>query len=281
MPATASNLDTPVLLVAMPQVLDPFFHKSVVLLIHHEEEGSLGFIVNRPTGIKVSEILHGMEVEWRGRDNAVAYFAGPVQPELGTVLFAASPAGTAATAGAAAGSEGSEGVKGSAGSAGSEGVKGSAGPAGPGAADSSAFAERLAAAESSASTAGSEGPPGPAATPDAAGEPFASESASQVAAGISLTQHVGDLSRLAEKPPERFRLFLGYAGWGSGQLIAEILRNDWLTAPVRADLIFAPDPEGVWEAALQSVGVDPAALPSWTAGPGNRLRSSASIDNRR
>ena len=53
--ATSPDLSSPMLLLAMPQVLDPFFHRSVVLLIHHEEEGSLGFIVNRPTGIIPSE----------------------------------------------------------------------------------------------------------------------------------------------------------------------------------------------------------------------------------
>ena len=190
MPGASATLSPPLLLLAMPQELDPVFHRSVVQLVRHEEEGSLGFIVNRPTGIKVHEILKGMEVEWRGREAAVAYFGGPVQPNLGTVLF---------------------------------------GPSSP-----------------------------------EAGEEFEGEAASEVLAGVSLTQHVGDLSRLAESPPERFRLFLGYAGWGSGQLIEEILRNDWLTAPARGDLIFAPDPDRVWSAALASVGVDPATLPSWT-----------------
>jgi putative transcriptional regulator len=191
MAGASETLPTPVLLLAMPQVLDPFFHRSVVLLVRHEDEGSLGFIVNRPTGIKVSEILKGMEVDWRGREDAVAYFGGPVNPSLGTVLF------------------------------------------------------------------------GPSSLPESGGD-FEGEAASEVLAGVSLTQHVGDLSRLAEAPPERFRLFLGYAGWGSGQLIEEILRNDWLTAPARGDLIFAPDPDRVWAAALESVGVDPATLPSWT-----------------
>jgi putative transcriptional regulator len=200
MTGAPATLSTPVLLLAMPQVLDPFFHRSVVLLVRHEDEGSLGFIVNRPTGIKVNEILKGMEVSWQGREDVVAYFGGPVQPNLGTVLF-----GPSAPAGAPAGA--------------------------------------------------------PAA---AAGGEFEGEATSEVLAGVSLTQHVGDLSRLAESPPERFRLFLGYAGWGAGQLIEEILRNDWLTAPARGDLIFAPDPDRVWSAALESVGVDPATLPSWT-----------------
>ncbi|MEA2694330.1 MAG: putative transcriptional regulator [Acidobacteriota bacterium] len=190
MPKIHSDLSPPVLLLAMPQVLDPFFHRSVILLIHHEDEGSFGFILNRPTGIKVGEILKGMEVGWEGPEESVAYFGGPVRPQLGTVLFAPSP--------------------------------------------------------------GAEG----------------EDSSSEVVPGLALTQHIGDLAQLAEAPPEQFRLFLGYAGWGEGQLVEEILRNDWLTAPVKSALIFASDPATVWEDALRSVGVEPAALPSWTAGGG-------------
>ncbi|HVR95152.1 MAG TPA: YqgE/AlgH family protein [Thermoanaerobaculia bacterium] len=185
MASVDSELSTPILLVAMPQVLDPFFHKSVVLLLAHEEEGSFGFIINRATGIKVDEILKGLEVGWQGGNETVAYFGGPVQPQLGTVLFS------------------------------------------PGEVEG--------------------------------------EAANEVLPGLSLTQHVGDLAQLAETPPDRFRLLLGYAGWGSGQLIEEILRNDWLTAPVQTELVFASDPELVWGDALRSVGVDPAALPSWTS----------------
>lgn len=196
MTSTDSDLSTPVLLVAMPQVLDPFFHRSVVLLVRHEEEGSVGFIVNRPTDIRVREILKGMELEWQGRSEAVAYFGGPVQPQLGTVLF-----GMAGT-----------------------------GLGGPGADN----------------------------------EHTGPEAAVEVVPGLGLTQHVGDLSQLAAEPPAQLRLLLGYAGWGAGQLVEEILRNDWLTAPPSLDLIFAPDPTELWAAALRSVGVDPAALPSWT-----------------
>lgn len=182
----AADLKTPVLLLAMPQVLDPFFHKSVVLLVAHESEGSFGFILNRPTGVKVAEILRGMDLEWHGEDAALAYLGGPVQPQLGTVLY-----GTA-------------------------------------------------------------------------GGPPAGETSAEVFPGIGITQHLGDLEGLAAKPPAAFKLFLGYAGWGAGQLVEEILRNDWLTAPPRVDLIFAPQPEEVWDEALRSVGIDPAQLPAWT-----------------
>lgn len=84
---TTAELETPVMLLAMPQVLDPFFHKSVVLLIHHEEEGSVGFIVNRPTKIKITEVFEGLDLTWSGSASSLASFGGPVQPQQGTVLF--------------------------------------------------------------------------------------------------------------------------------------------------------------------------------------------------
>lgn len=238
----SATLPTPVLLLAMPQVLDPFFHRTVVLLVQHEDEGSLGFIVNRPTGIRISEILKGMEVTWQGRDETVAYFGGPVQPQLGTVLF--EPPG--------GGGDGAFQVAtpGTSGDAAAPGAPGA--PATPG--------TPLGAGSDSGAAAGGKA---------RASAGFQGEATTEVLAGVSLTQHVGDLARLAEAPPERFRLFLGYAGWGAGQLIEEILRNDWLTAPARGDLIFAPDPDRVWAAALESVGVDPATLPSWTPSGGD------------
>jgi putative transcriptional regulator len=186
-----AELTAPVLLLAMPQILDPSFHRSVVLLVHHDEEGSVGFIVNRPTGIKVADILTGMEIAWHGDEAAVAHFGGPVQPQLGSVLWA----------------------------------------------------------------------------PELDSGPV-SETATLVVPGLAITQHVGDLAHLAGAPPVAFRLFLGYAGWGAGQLVDEILRNDWLTAPVAIDLLFAADRGGAWESALRSVGVDPALLPAWTSAGG-------------
>lgn len=183
-----SDLQTPFLLLAMPQVVDPFFHRSVVLLLHHDEEGSFGFIVNRPTQIQLSEILLGMEVRWEGAKDTLAYFGGPVQSQLGSVVF------------------------------------------------------------------------------ETGGGAFEAddEHSTVVSPGLRMTQHLGELSRLAADPPERFRLFLGYAGWGAGQLVDEILRNDWLTAPMQPNLVFAAHPSEAWQSALQSVGVDPATLPSWT-----------------
>lgn len=182
----ASDLAAPVLLLALPQVTDPFFRKSVVLLLAHEDEGSFGFIVNRRTELKVADILRDLGLEWRGDPAQLAAFGGPVQPQVGSVLFEAGAA--------------------------------------------------------------------PADLPGA----------SEVLPGIHITQHLAGLERLSRQPPVRFRLLLGHAGWGPGQLVSEILRNDWLTAPVDHELIFGGDPVETWERGLRSVGVDPATLPAWT-----------------
>lgn len=81
---------TPSLLLAMPQLEDPNFHRSVVLLCRHGEDGALGFIVNRPLEIPAAELLDlGSNVTadlpltvWEG---------GPVNQERGWLLCRDEP----------------------------------------------------------------------------------------------------------------------------------------------------------------------------------------------
>jgi putative transcriptional regulator len=181
------ELAAPLLLLAMPQVADPFFRKSVVLLLAHEKEGSFGFIVNRTTELRIADILRDLELDWGGDTGELARFGGPVQPQVGTVLFATADAPRAGL-----------------------------------------------------------------------------EDSTEILPGVGLTQNLTAFARLAAAPPARLRLLLGYAGWGEGQLVGEIVRNDWLTAPVDLELLFGGDTEETWERALRSVGVDPETLPAWT-----------------
>ncbi|SFU03770.1 putative transcriptional regulator [Sedimentitalea nanhaiensis] len=60
--------------------------------------------------------------------------------------------------------------------------------------------------------------------------------------------------------PRRALMMLGYAGWGPGQLEAEIAMNGWLTADADSDLVFAMGDEHKWGAALNLLGVDPLTL---------------------
>ncbi|HEX5565915.1 MAG TPA: YqgE/AlgH family protein [Streptomyces sp.] len=45
------------LLVATPTLTDPNFDRAVVLLLDHDEEGSLGIVLNRPTPVDVGDVL--------------------------------------------------------------------------------------------------------------------------------------------------------------------------------------------------------------------------------
>lgn len=69
----------------------------------------------------------------------------------------------------------------------------------------------------------------------------------------------GDEVRLAEDleppaPPARARLFVGQAGWGAGQLEAEVAEGAWLvTEPVAREAL-GPSPEELWGVTLRRQG---------------------------
>ena len=49
-----------------------------------------------------------------------------------------------------------------------------------------------------------------------------------------------------------YRLFLGYAGWGPGQLDQELELGAWARRGLVSDWLMPPDPAGLWQAALGS-----------------------------
>lgn len=87
-----------------------------------------------------------------------------------------------------------------------------------------------------------------------------------VPGGFAMTATLDVLQALAKGDgPAQALLALGYAGWGPGQLEAEIARNDWLTGAAGPDLVFSADDGGKWAAALAIQGISPLSLSS-TAG---------------
>ncbi len=44
-----------------------------------------------------------------------------------------------------------------------------------------------------------------------------------------------------------FRIFSGYAGWGSGQLESEINRGDWFTLQAKSEFVFSDQPYDIWD----------------------------------
>ena len=82
-----------------------------------------------------------------------------------------------------------------------------------------------------------------------------------VPGGYSMTATLDVLEAMAHGAgPQRALLALGYAGWGPGQLEAEIGRNDWLTADAADDLVFAPEDSSKWVGAMRRMGIDPLSL---------------------
>jgi putative transcriptional regulator len=73
------------LLVAQPDMLDPNFSRTVVLVMRPEESGPLGVILNRPTNVRLRE-LYPERAELTGRDDLV-FFGGPVQPDALLFVF--------------------------------------------------------------------------------------------------------------------------------------------------------------------------------------------------
>jgi putative transcriptional regulator len=47
--------------------------------------------------------------------------------------------------------------------------------------------------------------------------------------------------------PERFRVYVGYAGWGPGQLERETLHGSWHVFRADPAVVFDPDPETLWQ----------------------------------
>ena len=77
-------------LVAMPGLEDENFRHSVTLLCEHSEKGALGLIVNRPTDLKLSEMLDQMGVAHdQLPGDPIVFWGGPVQPERGFVVHRA------------------------------------------------------------------------------------------------------------------------------------------------------------------------------------------------
>lgn len=76
----------PSLLVAMPQLQDPNFSRSVVLLCEHQEQGAMGLVINRSTDTKASEIVQ-LEPPIERDSGIEVWIGGPVDPARGWLLL--------------------------------------------------------------------------------------------------------------------------------------------------------------------------------------------------
>src|SRR5579872_1662203 len=69
------------LLVAAPQLADPNFARTVVLVIEHDEPGAVGVVLNRPLQVEVGEILALWSDLAQAAPPGVIFSGGPVSPD--------------------------------------------------------------------------------------------------------------------------------------------------------------------------------------------------------
>lgn len=79
----------PNFLIAVPQLLDPNFRQSVVLLLQQTPEGALGVVVNRESPLRLEDLCRDQEIRYQGSAAKRVRFGGPVQPQQGLVLYGA------------------------------------------------------------------------------------------------------------------------------------------------------------------------------------------------
>jgi len=158
------------LLVAGPALLDPNFHRTVVLVCEHDDDGAMGLVLNRPSPIAAGQAIPELSGALDDADRL--WVGGPVQTSSVVVLA------------------------------------------------------------------------------DFAG---ADLSAMLVHGQIGLVLPDADLDEVGGTV-RRARAFLGYAGWGAGQLDGELDGNDWIVADFSPDDAFTNDPDGLWARVLGRKG---------------------------
>ena len=78
------------LLLSMPQLQDPNFTKTVVLLCDYGPEGAFGLVLNRPTDMPASTMVR-LDPPVAGGNNLPLWIGGPVEPERGWILLSDEP----------------------------------------------------------------------------------------------------------------------------------------------------------------------------------------------
>jgi putative transcriptional regulator len=75
-------------LIAMPNMVDPYFAKSLTYICEHNEQGALGLVVNRPIEMTLSTLFERLSLPLSSERLSVepVYFGGPVQTDRGFVL---------------------------------------------------------------------------------------------------------------------------------------------------------------------------------------------------
>ena len=80
-------------LIAMPNMADPHFSRTLTYICEHNDQGALGLVVNRPIDMTLQALFERLSLPLSGSavSDAPIYYGGPVQTDRGFVLH--EPAG--------------------------------------------------------------------------------------------------------------------------------------------------------------------------------------------
>jgi len=75
-------------LIAMPNMVDPYFARTLTFICEHNDKGALGVVVNRPIEMTLGALYERLSLPLTSRIllNEPVYFGGPVQTDRGFVL---------------------------------------------------------------------------------------------------------------------------------------------------------------------------------------------------
>lgn len=75
---------------------------------------------------------------------------------------------------------------------------------------------------------------------------------------LFVASRAADIDRIIEQTPNEARYFVGFVGWRTGELEAEIARGFWYVIDPQADLLFRKDTRDLWRELVVRFGVAPA-----------------------
>jgi putative transcriptional regulator len=78
------------LLLSMPQMQDPNFARTVVLLCDYNSDGAFGLVLNRPTDVAACEMVR-LDPPVVGGNDMPLWIGGPVEPQRGWILLGDEP----------------------------------------------------------------------------------------------------------------------------------------------------------------------------------------------
>lgn len=202
-PTNSTDSISPGFLVASPKLDDTPFERAVVVMVNHDEQGAMGFIVNKPLEINFGSVIQsvhdGVDSEILPESYEVSvHFGGPVRVEQLWLMF------------------------------------------------------RRQLVEEENSTANQELKQKLELPGDSAfsfGEEWFLAASGDLIEGFALGEQHG-----------AYRPFIGYCGWGPGQLTGEIEDGSWLLLDFDDEFLLESLPDLQWEDALDRLGVDPTAF---------------------